>query len=154
MILGVSWFILLILTGYTWEELSACISWMAPFAITVRDSEIVHMKTFENIMFSDCHNIQTHVVSLEMLVSSIISCWFFFCLPIFPQKFERQKRHYKLSWWLFWCHVSFNAINYREAFASFQMINLFPDFIQQFRNFSPLNKKDTRTNQFIKKIAM
>ena len=32
------------------------------------------------------------------------------------------------------------------------MTNLFPDFIQQFRNFSPLNKKVTRTNHFIKKL--
>lgn len=56
-------------TGYTWEELAACISWMAPFAITVRDSHVVHMKTFENVAFTDCHNIQTHAVDLDMLVS-------------------------------------------------------------------------------------
>lgn len=40
---------------------------MAPYAITIRDGGVVHMKTFENIAFGDCHNIQTHSVDLDML---------------------------------------------------------------------------------------
>lgn len=52
------------------EDLAPCINWVASFAITVRDAGMVHMKTFENIAPDDLHNIQTHDIDLDMLVSA------------------------------------------------------------------------------------
>ncbi len=55
-------------SGYTWEDVSSCIYWMAPFALTLRESGPVEVKTFSQIPLEDTHNIQTHNVDLSLLV--------------------------------------------------------------------------------------
>lgn len=55
-------------SGYSWEDISSCIYWMAPFALTLRESGPVEIKTFSQIPLEDTHNIQTHNVDLSILV--------------------------------------------------------------------------------------
>ena len=59
-------------SGYSWEEISSCIYWMAPFALTLRESGPVEVKTFSQIPIEDSHNIQTHNVDLSILVCKLI----------------------------------------------------------------------------------
>ena len=56
-------------SGYNWEEVSSCIFWMAPYALTLREAGPVEVKTFSNIPLEDTHNIQTHNVDLALLVN-------------------------------------------------------------------------------------
>ena len=42
---------------------------MAPFAVTLRELGPMEVKFFSNIPSEDSHNIQTHVVDLNLLVS-------------------------------------------------------------------------------------
>ena len=44
---------------------------MAPFAVTIRELGPMEVKFFSNIPSEDSHNIQTHVVDLNLLVSSV-----------------------------------------------------------------------------------
>lgn len=59
-------------SGYTWEEISSCIYWMAPFALTLRESGPVEVKTFSQIPLEDTHNIQTHNIDLSLLVRFLL----------------------------------------------------------------------------------
>jgi cyclin E len=59
-------------SGYSWEDISSCIYWMAPFALTLREAGPVEIKTFPQISLEDTHNIQTHNVDLSILVSYFI----------------------------------------------------------------------------------
>ncbi|XP_046637607.1 G1/S-specific cyclin-E1-like [Daphnia pulicaria] len=54
-------------SGYSWEEISSCIYWMAPFALTLREAGPVEIKTFSQIPIEDTHNIQTHNIDLSIL---------------------------------------------------------------------------------------
>lgn len=58
-------------SGYTWEDLSSCIYWMAPFALTLREAGPIEVKTFSQIPLEDTHNIQTHNVDLSILESAM-----------------------------------------------------------------------------------
>lgn len=55
-------------SGYSWKDVSSCIYWMAPYALTLRESGPVEVKTFSQIPMEDSHNIQTHNVDLALLV--------------------------------------------------------------------------------------
>ena len=57
-------------SGYTREDISSCIYWMAPFALTLREAGPVEVKTFPQIPLEDTHTIQTHNVDLSILVLS------------------------------------------------------------------------------------
>lgn len=61
--------------GYKFEELESCVNWMAPFAITIRDRNEPNpeVKEFDNVMEEDHHNIQTHDITIETLVSPHIN---------------------------------------------------------------------------------
>ena len=56
-------------TGYAWDEISSCIYWMAPYALTLREAGPVEVKTFPQIPLEDTHNIQSHNVDLTVFVS-------------------------------------------------------------------------------------
>lgn len=45
---------------------------MSPFAMTLREVGQVEVASFKNIPIENQHNIQTHVVDLNILVSSAI----------------------------------------------------------------------------------
>merc|ERR1712071_167921 len=53
--------------GYSWDEISSCIFWMSPYALTLRESGPVEVKTFSQIPIEDTHNIQTHNIDLSLL---------------------------------------------------------------------------------------
>lgn len=74
-------------SGYSWEEVSSCIYWMAPYALTLREAGPVEVKTFSQIPLEDTHNIQTHNVDLSLLVISISLLDFLGSFPVFPQSF-------------------------------------------------------------------
>jgi len=52
-------------SGYTWDEISSCIFWMAPYALTLKEMGPVEVKTFPQIPLEDSHNIQSHNVDLS-----------------------------------------------------------------------------------------
>ncbi|XP_077454137.1 G1/S-specific cyclin-E2 [Stigmatopora argus] len=54
-------------SGLTWESVSACARWMGAFADTLRCETKAELKTFENVKADDRHNIQTHIVYLDLL---------------------------------------------------------------------------------------
>lgn len=53
-------------SGYAWDEISSCIYWMAPYALTLREAGPVEVKTFPQIPLEDTHNIQSHNVDLTV----------------------------------------------------------------------------------------
>ena len=58
------------IAGYKWADIVPCVQWMAPFAVTLRELGPMEVKFFSNIPSEDSHNIQTHVVDLNLLVSN------------------------------------------------------------------------------------
>jgi len=56
-------------SGYQWEDIRACVEWMAPFAFAMRGSNISASrgKIFTGVSKDDQHNIQSHSVELSVL---------------------------------------------------------------------------------------
>ncbi|XP_033753914.1 G1/S-specific cyclin-E-like [Pecten maximus] len=59
--------IALSVSGFSWADILQCVSWMAPFAITVRESGPAEVKFFPNVAPEDSHHIQTHAIDLNLL---------------------------------------------------------------------------------------
>ncbi|CAH1779601.1 unnamed protein product [Owenia fusiformis] len=57
----------LAVSGFSALDLQACVQWMAPFAITIRENGAVELKFFQNILPEDTHHIQTHSIDLNLL---------------------------------------------------------------------------------------
>lgn len=55
--------------GYQWADLEECVNWMAVHARILKCQERVELKMFSRVAAEDVHNIQTHTVSLDLLVS-------------------------------------------------------------------------------------
>ncbi|XP_060776669.1 G1/S-specific cyclin-E2 isoform X2 [Neoarius graeffei] len=54
-------------SGLTWDSISSCVRWMAPFVRTVNEFGQPKLKDFKKVAAEDRHNIQTHVDYLSML---------------------------------------------------------------------------------------
>ena len=54
-------------SGYKWMDIAACVQWMTPFAMTLRDVGQAELKFFSQIPTEDTHAIQTHSVDLNLL---------------------------------------------------------------------------------------
>jgi cyclin E len=54
-------------SGYKGLDIAACVQWMAPFAMTLREAGPVELKFFSSVAHEDTHNIQTHAVDLSLL---------------------------------------------------------------------------------------
>nr|XP_014347158.1 PREDICTED: G1/S-specific cyclin-E2-like [Latimeria chalumnae] len=54
-------------SGLDWDCISDCVSWMVPFAQTVREQPPAKLKDFRNISLEDGHNIQTHINYMDLL---------------------------------------------------------------------------------------
>ena len=50
-------------------DIAPCVHWMAPHAITLREVGPIDFKFFREISKDNTHNIQTHSVDLQLLVS-------------------------------------------------------------------------------------
>lgn len=73
--------------GFKFEDIATCYQWMTPFARATLERGEIQMKHFVDITDDDMHNIQTHVVDLDLLVSfehdyskidQIFDFWFWF----------------------------------------------------------------------------
>ena len=60
--------LLLCVSGYMWNDIAPCVQWMAPFAMTLRESGTVEVKFFPQVPSEASHNIQTHTVDMLVLV--------------------------------------------------------------------------------------
>lgn len=73
-------------SGYSLQDLKECYDWMAAFALTVQEMGPVVLKSFSQVAQDDTHNIQTHSVDLEILVSILIgtrlSTHILFCIML------------------------------------------------------------------------
>ena len=49
-------------------DIAACVQWMTPFAMTLRDVGPAELKFFSQVPTEDTHAIQTHSVDLNLLV--------------------------------------------------------------------------------------
>ena len=78
------------LLGLQWGDIAACVQWMAAFVYVVREEGQTQvtaavrqgtassdtntgsglLKSMPHVVVDDSHNIQTHVVDLQMLVSN------------------------------------------------------------------------------------
>ncbi|MGH0150199.1 UNVERIFIED_CONTAM: hypothetical protein FKN15_021162, partial [Acipenser sinensis] len=56
-------------SGFEWRDIEECVRWMVPFAMSIREVGSSGLKKFKGISPEDTHNIQTHSVLLEWLVS-------------------------------------------------------------------------------------
>ena len=65
------------IAGYQWCDIEKCVKWMVPFAIVIRETGSSKLKHFRGVPAEDAHNIQTHINSLDLLVSTV---------PCFPDK--------------------------------------------------------------------
>ncbi|CAN9513889.1 unnamed protein product [Ophioblennius macclurei] len=54
-------------SGLTWENVSECYRWMNPFKETLESEPKAQLKSFPKVRPDDRHNIQTHVLYLDML---------------------------------------------------------------------------------------
>ncbi|XP_064610995.1 G1/S-specific cyclin-E-like isoform X3 [Liolophura sinensis] len=59
--------IALAVSGLNMTDIMACVQWMAPHAITIREAGSTELKFFPTIPPEDAHNIQTHAVDVTML---------------------------------------------------------------------------------------
>lgn len=64
---------LVLVLGLTWDSISSCVRWMAPFVRTVNEYGQPKLKDFKKVAAEDRHNIQTHMDYLSMLVSIVFS---------------------------------------------------------------------------------
>ncbi|XP_043239129.1 G1/S-specific cyclin-E-like isoform X1 [Amphibalanus amphitrite] len=55
------------ISGYSWFELSPCVTWLGPFYVTLRDHLLCHVPPFDRVPDTDRHNIQIHAVNLQIL---------------------------------------------------------------------------------------
>ena len=80
----------ILLLGLQWRDIAACVKWMAAFVYVVREEGQTQvtaavrqgtassdtstgsglLKSMPHVVVDDSHNIQTHVVDLQMLVSN------------------------------------------------------------------------------------
>jgi len=54
--------------GLRESDIMDCVTWMRPFAHVLDQQQRVELKKFSQVAVDNAHNIQTHVVSLELLV--------------------------------------------------------------------------------------
>uniref|UniRef100_A0A672G7R6 Cyclin E2 n=1 Tax=Salarias fasciatus TaxID=181472 RepID=A0A672G7R6_SALFA len=54
-------------SGLTWENVSECYRWMNPFMQALESEPKPQLKSFPKVRSDDRHNIQTHVLYLDML---------------------------------------------------------------------------------------
>ena len=54
--------------GLNESDIMDCVAWMRPFAHVLEQQQRVELKKFPQVTIDNSHNIQTHVVSLELLV--------------------------------------------------------------------------------------
>ncbi|XP_013790446.1 G1/S-specific cyclin-E-like, partial [Limulus polyphemus] len=57
----------LAISGLKKNDLTACIEWMAPFSATIEESGGAEQKIFHQVASENMHNIQTHIVDLQLL---------------------------------------------------------------------------------------
>ena len=63
---------MILFSGYSWDDISECVSWMSPFVFALRESaipssSIVLSKLSANISADDIDNIQVHSIELAVL---------------------------------------------------------------------------------------
>lgn len=63
---------LVLVLGLTWDSISSCVRWMAPFVRAVNEYGQPKLKDFKKVAAEDRYNIQTHVDYLSMLVSIVL----------------------------------------------------------------------------------
>ncbi|KAF7651089.1 hypothetical protein LDENG_00116180, partial [Lucifuga dentata] len=54
-------------SGLTWESVALCVRWMRPFMETLRNEPKAQLKNFSKVKAEDRHNVQTHVIYLDLL---------------------------------------------------------------------------------------
>ena len=54
-------------SGYSWQQISKCVSWMSAFAFALRERSPLQPKSFHGVSPEDAHHLQPHVVDLELL---------------------------------------------------------------------------------------
>ena len=57
-----------LLSGLRQSDIMDCVAWMRPLAHVLDQQQRVELKKFPQVAVDNSHNIQTHVVSLELLV--------------------------------------------------------------------------------------
>uniref|UniRef100_A0A4X2L267 Cyclin E1 n=1 Tax=Vombatus ursinus TaxID=29139 RepID=A0A4X2L267_VOMUR len=57
-------------SGFDWPEVEECVKWMIPFSMAVKEVGGARLKYFKGVPSEDMHNIQTHVNTINLLVSN------------------------------------------------------------------------------------
>jgi len=66
-------YVCLLLLGLRESDVAECVEWMRTFAHVLERQEPLELKKFSQIPADNAHNIQTHAVSLELLVCGVTS---------------------------------------------------------------------------------
>jgi len=57
----------LAVSGYSWQDIAACVKWMSAFAFAIRERSPLQPKSFHGVQPDDAHHLQTHSVDLALL---------------------------------------------------------------------------------------
>lgn len=69
----------LLCAALKWLDVEACVRWMVPFAMSIREVGSSALRTFKGIPADDMHNIQTHAAYLDWMVRAFVSMAFNQC---------------------------------------------------------------------------
>ena len=78
-------------------DLLPCIRWMEPYAKIIQEAGPVELKFFPTVHIDDSHNIQTHAVDLDLLVSTFFFFFFFLFFLILFNTIESIKIFFLFS---------------------------------------------------------
>ena len=65
----------LLVSGYTWPDISRCVRWMSAFALALRERSPLQPKSFHGVQPDDAHHLQVRVF---LKVFPLKVCNFFF----------------------------------------------------------------------------
>jgi cyclin E len=57
----------LAVSGYTWQQIGQCVSWMSAFAFAIRERSPLQIRSFHGVPPEESHHLQNHVVDLKLL---------------------------------------------------------------------------------------
>ena len=57
----------LAVSGYNWQQIGQCVSWMSAFAFAIRERSPLQIRSFHGVPPEESHHLQNHVVDLKLL---------------------------------------------------------------------------------------
>jgi len=59
------------ISGYSAEQLTACVTWLRPFCVVLRDTADAQLAFYDNVIREEQHNIQPHDVTITPMLDAV-----------------------------------------------------------------------------------